>query len=128
MKRVLIVGIAGSDRDFLASVPVLTAYLRQFPEINENFSIYQALCPSSETLSSLVEKVRFFKPDILALKRKYFEVAERTGWAHATILNQIASGLWRDASDDFDLSDYFLNRMFDAMPEEWLMEQLEEMK
>ena len=64
-KKILMIGIAGSNNDFLLSLPSIKAYLMQFEEIKKEYEItinnYFLTC----TMDDIVKDVIEFQPDMV---------------------------------------------------------------
>ncbi len=65
MKRILMVGIAGSCNDFLLSLPTIKAYLSQFKEIKDNYEIIIKNYILTTSLKQIADEVVKSKPDIV---------------------------------------------------------------
>lgn len=83
MKRVMFIGIAGTDKDFLLSVPTLVCYLNQFKEITDNYQLLQFHYYKSTKLDEIISDINKFEPDIICYSQYIWNkqmIIDLTDW------------------------------------------------
>jgi len=65
MKKLLMVGLAGTNKDFLISIPTLVAYLKQFKEVTDEYDIKQLHYRANADIKVIIKEINEFNPDIV---------------------------------------------------------------
>ena len=65
MKNLVMVGLAGTNKDFIISVPTLVVYLKQFKEITNNYNISQLSYRLNASIKTIIKDINKLNPDIV---------------------------------------------------------------
>ena len=65
MKNLVMVGLAGTNKDFIVSIPTLISYLQQFKEITNNYNITKLNYKLNVSIKLIVKEINKLNPDII---------------------------------------------------------------